>query len=149
MTWDTGEYAYLPNGPSDYGPVWSVEEVYDVLTPEDTEGASPAELVVSLDSHRGHYLTADWITAVADLIDEAPGDVRGVDRTAKFDALRADAEAASEVYAMRVHDADDDVLDYIVSLSDEVESVIAEAGYITDWNDSGVCTFLVKALNDA
>lgn len=165
------DYLYVPDDDSDYGPVWTASEAREHFSVDDLADARPAELVVSLDGYRGHYLTVDWLVEVSDLLGEVPGDdpYTHVDRSQKLTDLQAECVVAHNRYHAHndvIGHVDDDTATYgsdcplgddgfpdcecqwVGELAEEVESLIGEAGYVTEWND-GVSTWKVEPEADA
>jgi hypothetical protein len=151
------QYVYIPDGNDEYGPVWDVEEAIEHFTPDELAKARQAELVVSLEDRRGHYLTADWLMEVAGLLGEVSGDdpFTHADRTTRLDTLKEEVIEAAEVYRRHneltnvdvEHHSPNCTCDFIYEIADEVEELITEAGYITEWGDGGVQTFYLKGEN--
>lgn len=153
VTWESGEYVYVPDDDSEYGPVWLTSEALENFTTDELAEATSAELIISLDGWRGHYLAADWLSVAADLLGEVPGDDphTHVDRMAKLAELEREAREAAERY--HAHNdipptsdetcGEDCICEFIHDIANDVESMIGDAGYVTIWND-GVQTFKVS-----
>jgi len=64
-------YLYVPDDDSEYGPVWEESEAREMFTADELadRGVVPAELVIDLEGWRGHYITADWLSEAADLLE--------------------------------------------------------------------------------
>lgn len=126
----------------------------------------PAELITlvfNLEGYRGHYLTADFLSSAADLLEACQLDCARfhLDDPANFplrDRVDAMVHEANEAWA-RYHahndvvGADpDQVADYgddcpedcpcqwISEVADDMESVLSDLGFLVDWND-GVYVF--------
>lgn len=155
------DYLYVPDDDSEFGPVWSTMEAREVFTVEELASAQPAELVISLDGARGHYLAAGYLDNVADLLDNVTTHVTpvrpGMVHAAKVEEWRK-AAAAYESHqglfsddscqASPVGDYDSDsgmcsACEYIHEIADEAESILSDLGYVTIWND-GVQVFRVE-----
>jgi hypothetical protein len=157
------EYLYVPDDDSEYGPVWSVTEASDVFSAQELADALPAELVINLGGHRGHYLTADWLSEAADLLESCQLDcatyhlddpgrrgLRDAVENAKCDANDAWARyhahndlvgRDASLEADYGTECDDDcACHYVSDLADDVESLLSELGFVTEWND-GVRTY--------
>lgn len=152
------EYLYVPDDDSGYGPVWTTDEARENFTDEELAEASPAELAISLDGWRGHYLAADFLGVAADLLEACQLDCATfhLDDPAKRglrDRVDAMVHEANEAWG-RYH-AHNDVVgadpdqqadygtecpedcpcEFVHEITDDMESVLSELGFVTTWND--------------
>lgn len=135
----------------------------------DPEVDGPAELITlvfNLEGYRGHYLTADFLSSAADLLEACQLDCGRfrLDDPANFplrDRVDAMVHEANEAWA-RYH-AHYDVVDidpdqqadygsecpedcpcqWISEVADDMESVLSDLGFLVDWND-GVYVFALS-----
>lgn len=155
------DWVYLPETDGEHSILTGVE--YD---PEVDGPAELITLVFNLEGYRGHYLTADFLSSAADLLEACRLDSGRfhLDDPANFplrDRVDAMVHEANEAWA-RYHahndvvGADPDQLaDYgddcpedcpcqwISEVADDMESVLSDLGFLVDWND-GVYVFALS-----
>jgi len=168
-------YLYVPDDDSEYGPIWEESEAREMFTADELadRGVVPAELIIDLGGHRGHYITADWLSAAADLLETCQLDcatyhLDDPERFALRDRVERLKSEANEAWA-RYHAHNDLVgadpdqqgeygsdcsrnddgslacpCEFISELADDVESVLVDLGFVTEWGD-GVRTYRVGA----
>jgi len=159
-------YLYIPDNDSEYGPVWPCDDQLDQFTAEQLAEATDAELVVSLDGTRGHYLAASYLAETADLMESA---TLGIGTTVdlslpenfplrdRVSEVMRDALETSDAYERHQSLFTEDTCqddgaepgalcsrcEYISDDADAAESVLSDLGYVTEWND-GVRIFRVS-----
>lgn len=159
------EYLYVADPPeADASGVWLTDEASEHLPSDVIANAARVECVADVDAHHGHYMVAWWLLAVAPLLDMRTRAARAYQRP-KFARdvreLRSDARReAREYLATRsphgrrprpprwwAPDVDGDyeatLPEAIHHLADDVEDLLRDLGYITEWRDSGVATWRI------
>ena len=146
------EYLYVPDDDSEYGPIWEEREARESFTAEQLEDALPADLVVSLDGSRGHYLAAAFLAEGAILLEEATvGSGTAVDLSLPEHRELRDRIADLIPEAMTTSDTYDahqglfsgvdacepmcERCEFIHDDCDAVEAALSDLGYVTTWND--------------
>lgn len=136
---DMSEYLYLPDYDGEYSIVHVSE--YD----ESEHGKSKdAELVLSLEGNRGHYLSADFVINAARLLDDKELSTQDREQLAEHvenastynqhQGLFSGVEACEPMCG---------ACEYVVEDAYAVEAMLSEHGFVVEWND-GVAVYRVS-----
>lgn len=140
-------YVYVPDDDSEFGPVWEADEAAEHFSADELAESEPADLVVSLGGHRGHYLAAGYLYEAAAILGE--NNAQAEEWTAAADTYESHQSLfGDDTCEASPKDGFDELTgmcgacEYIHEIADEAEGVLGSLGYVTIWND-GVQVFKV------